>query len=123
MKSKRVTGTLPLHFADPAKVLHTSLPREEQAVRILCLVLALLVVGYVTLVSMSIVNVIASKEAADEMTGLRASVSELEHDYFELSETVTAQSGTVLGLAPVQKTNYVSRAGAVGAAFTARNDI
>ena len=122
MRAKRAS-TIPISFANPAKVLHTSLPREEQAVRVLCLMLACLIVGYVALVSLSVVNVIASKEAVDEMTALRTSVSELEHDYFELSEQVTKDSGAVLGLAPVQKTNYVSRAGAVGAAISSRNDL
>lgn len=123
MKIKKHTGTLSLPFADPAKVLHTSLPLEERAVRALSLMLACLVIGYIVFVSMSVVNVIASKEAGDKITALRASVSQLEKDYFVLSDTVTADSGALLGLAPVSKTNYVSRTGTVGAATRPRNEL
>lgn len=123
MKSKKSTGTLSIPFADPAKVLHTSLPLEERAVQVLSLIIASLIVGYIVFVSMSVVNVIASKEAADKISALRASVSQLENDYFALSDTVTADSGALLGLAPVSKTNYVSRTGTVGAAPRPRNDL
>ncbi len=119
MKPKK-TPTLQIPFANPAKVLHTSLPREEQAIRVLCLALAGLVVAYIALVSMSVVNVIASQEAADELTALRTAVSELEHDYFESAQEVTAESGSVLGLAPVKETHYVNRGGNVGVAKTPR---
>lgn len=123
MKTKKSTGTLSIPFADPAKVLHMSLPLEERAVQALGFVIACLVVGYIVFVSMSVVNVIASKEAADKISALRASVSQLENDYFALSDTVTADSGALLGLAPVSKTNYVSRTGTVGAAIRPRNEI
>ena len=123
MKIKKNTGTLSLPFANPAKVLHMSLPLEERAVKVLGLTLSCLVVAYIVLVSMSVVNVIASKEAADKILALRASVSDLEHDYFILSETVTKDSGVALGLSPVTRTNYVSRTGTVGAATRPRNDL
>ncbi len=123
MKTKKHTGTLSIPFADPAKVLHMSLPLEERAVQALSLTIACLVVGYIVFVSMSVVNVIASKEATDKISALRASVSQLENDYFALSDTVTAESGVALGLAPVSKTNYVSRTGTVGAATRPRNDL
>jgi hypothetical protein len=120
MKPKK-TSTLQLPFANPAKVLHTSLPREEQAVRVLCFILACLVVGYVALVSMSVVNVIASQEAADELTALRTAVSELEHQYFKSSQVVTAESGAILGLAPVKETHYVNTGSNVGVAQLQRD--
>ncbi len=123
MKTKKSTGTLSIPFADPAKVLHMSLPLEERAVQALGAVIACLVVGYIVFVSMSVVNVIASKEAADKISALRASVSQLENDYFALSDTVTKDSGVALGLTPVSKTNYVSRTGTVGAATRPRNDL
>lgn len=123
MKTKKNTHTLSLPFANPAKALHTSLPLEEYAIRVLVLSVAAIVIFYIVFVSMSVVNVIASKEASDNVLALRATVSELESEYFELSGTVTAESGGHLGLAPVQKTNYVSRAGAVGAAKRTRNDL
>ena len=115
--------TIPISFANPAKVLHTSLPKEEQAVRVLCYVLAFLAVAYLTLVSMSVINVIASQEAGGAMTALRTTVGSLESDYFALSHSITAEKGGSLGLAPVAKIHYVNRASTVGAADRARNDI
>ncbi len=116
-------STLPIKFPSRAAILHVSLPREEQAVKILCLGLALCALAYVTLVSMSVVNVIASKEAGDEMTTLRATVADLEHDYFAFSEEITEKSGTVLGLAPVASTHYVNNSATVGAAKGVNGDI
>ncbi len=123
MKTKKSTGTLSIPFANPAMVLHTSLPLEERAVQALGLIIACLLVAYIVFVSMSVVNVIASKEATDKISALRASVSQLENDYFALSDTVTEDSGAILGLAPVSKTNYVSRTGTVGAATRPRSEI
>lgn len=122
MKPKH-TATIPMKFRSHAAIFHTSLPREEQAVKILCLVLAFCVLSYITLVSMSIVNVIASKEAGDEMTKLRGIVADLEHDYFALSEAVTEENGISLDLTPVSATHYVKNSSTVGAATSKYGDI
>jgi hypothetical protein len=123
MKQKKNTGTIPITFAGSAKVLHTSFPREEYIAKVLSIFLVILAIAYVTLVSMSVVNVIASKEASDKITALRAKVGELEHNYFALTQTVTKDSGGELGLLPIATIDYVNRAGNVGVANNARNDI
>ncbi len=117
---KQKTNTLPLRF-ESTRVLHTSFPREELLIRGLSIALALLGLAYVTFVSMSIVNVIARKEAMDEMVERRSIVAQLEHDFFALSETVTAARGEALGLSAVASVQYVHRPGVVGHA-TKAND-
>ncbi|TSC85854.1 MAG: hypothetical protein G01um10148_762 [Parcubacteria group bacterium Gr01-1014_8] len=101
----------------------TALPREESAIRILCGMLGIVVFAYITLVSISIVNVIARKEAMDSATALRAVVGQLERDYFATSHGVTLQSGDSLGLSPVSDTEFVHRPGAVGTAGATRNEL
>ncbi len=112
-----------MKFRSRVAILHVSLPREEQAMKVLCLVLGLCAALYIALVSMSVVNVIAGKEAGDEMTRLRSTVAELEHNYFALSEAVTKENGTGLDLSPVSATHYVKKNGTVGAVASSRGDI
>jgi hypothetical protein len=123
MKTKKNTGTIPMTFAASAKLFHTSLPREEYIARTLSIVLVVLAIGYISLVSMSVVNVIASKEASDRIAAMRAKVGELEHTYFALTQTVTKDTGSEFGLIPIATIHYVNRVGNVGVANNARNDI
>ena len=121
MKPKNI-NTIQLTFRSSA-VFHTPLPWEESGLRLLWVLLASVAVGYVTLVSMSIVNVIARKEATDEASSLSTIVGQLERDYFALSQDLTAQSGSSLGLAPVSQTHYVHAPGSVGAVAGAPNEL
>lgn len=114
---------MPLKFRAASGALHTAFPREEGFVRVLGVMLALLAVSYLTIVSMSIVNVIARKEATDRMVALRAAVGELEREYFALSGDLTAASAETVGLAPVSDTNYIYRPGAVGSANGVRSEL
>lgn len=115
----RINRTLPINFTPSSEVLHTALPREEAAIRLLSVTLFVLVLTYITLVSMSIVNVIARTEAEEHIVSLRATVGELEHDYFALAEGVTAENGDELGLTAVSDIHYVHTPGATAAAKTA----
>jgi hypothetical protein len=116
MRPKKYTNTIPLKFGQKSSVLRNPHPAEGFILSALSLTLFLLLAGYVTLVSMSIVNVIARKEALDRVTSLRSTVSELEHQYFTLAEQVTAERGDELGLVKVSDTHYVKELGAVGMA-------
>lgn len=124
---RKTISTLQLPFRDrrisKRSFLVNALPREEASVRILSGVLAVLVFAYIAFVSLSIVNVIARKEAMDSATALRAVVGQLERDYFALSNGVTSQSGDTLGLSPVSDMNFVHRPGAVGSAEPSSNEI
>ena len=87
-------STLQIRFPDAPVVLHTSVFREEILLRVLAASAACLVVAYATLVSMSIVNVIARKEALEKITDTRSTIAQLEHEYFARTEALTlAQAG------------------------------
>ena len=103
-------------------VFVNALPREESAIKILGSILVLFVCSYIFLVSLSIVNVIARKEAGDESKALRAIVGQLERNYFALSHGLQASDGDVLGLTDVSETDYIHRPGAV-AKENVRNEI
>ena len=103
-------------------VFVNALPREESAIRFLGVALVLLVFAYIFFVSLSIVNVIARKEANDETKALRSIVGQLERNYFTLSHGVQAADGKGLGLTGVSDTEFIHRPGAV-ARDSVRNEI
>ncbi|MBI5456667.1 hypothetical protein HY969_02910 [Candidatus Kaiserbacteria bacterium] len=99
-----------------------ALPREESAIRFFGVLLAVSVFAYVFFVSLSIVNVIARKEADEQASQLRASVGQLEREYFALSGGVQANDGETIGLTAVRGANFIHRPGAV-AKENVRNEI
>lgn len=98
-------------------------PFERIAIRVLSLTLVMLVGGYLYFVSASVLNVIARKEALAQTTKIQGVIGGLEQQYFTLSQEVSPATGALLGLTPVQDTQYVYRPGNVGAATIARNAI
>lgn len=106
-----------------ASVFVNALPSEELANKILCSMLVFLVVSYMAFVSLTIVNVIAQREAGEKSTALRAIVVELEQDYFLLSHDIGESDGAHLGLAPIKGASYVHRPGAVGSLEVARTEL
>lgn len=114
MRPKRYTNTIPLKFGQTSSMLRTQLPSESLLLRVLFCTLFVLLAGYITLVSMSIVNVIARKEALEKVISVRSAVSEFEHEYFTLSQGVTDDRGVEFGLVKVSDTHYVKELGAVG---------
>lgn len=98
-------------------------PVERAAFRALLAALLLSVSFYGYFVGSSIFNVIASKEAALEIARLQTAVGNLESEYFALSEDVSPERATLLGLAPVSQTEYVYQPGAVGSARGARSGL
>lgn len=124
MKPK-LTQTIPLRFPDAPAVLHTSVFREETVSRVLVLSAVVLILAYITMVSMTIVNVIARKEAAEQITATRATIAQLEHEYFARLESLTVALAEERGLTPVSDKQFVQRLTAVGVAGdgAARNGI
>lgn len=96
---------------------------EAAALRAFGALLALLIVAYVYFVSMSILNVMARREALAQASTLQSQTAELEQRYFSLSEAMTPEAAGSLGLAPVEETAYVYRPGAVGLADASNNAI
>jgi hypothetical protein len=107
-----------LDFSASARALSLSSehPAERAILRGLFFVLALLACAYLYFVGASILHIIARKESAAESARLASSVGALEEEYFALSEGVTLESMTRVGLSPVSDTVYLYRPGAVGQA-------
>lgn len=121
---QKLSQTIPLRFPEAPVVLHTSIFREEIVLRTLAAVCAVLVISYIALVSMTIVNVIARKEALERITETRTDISQLEHEFFSRMEALTLAHAESRGLSPVSLKRYVERLTAVGVAERAsRNDI
>ena len=121
MKNK-ISSTLQIRFPEAPVVLHTSYFREEMIIRALFSLVALLLVSYVTIVGMTIVNVIARKEALDKSTETRSMIAQLEHEYFSRTESLSIAQGVERGLTPVSDKRYVQRLTAVGYADTDEAD-
>ncbi len=98
-------------------------PGERVALRVLTVILAAAICGYLYFVSASILNVIARKEALARVSVIQGSIGGLEQHYFELSSGIGPESASSLGLAPVSNQTFVYRPGNVGAATIARNEI
>lgn len=104
--------TLRLPFVTPHAALYTAHPLEDRLTRALVACLCGAALLYLALVSQSIVNVIAAKEAARAEETLRQAVGTLERDYFALAQGVT-ESAHSLGLVSVSEKSYLSSPNAV----------
>ena len=86
-------------------------------------VATLLLVGlYMYFVCVSILNVIATKDANVESGRLANAVAALERDYFALAEAVDPAIALRLGLAPIKNTVYVHRPGNLSAGVPAMGE-
>lgn len=85
---------------------------ERIAFRVLFAVLGIILCGYLYFVGASVLNIIARKEATRSSVAMQSSIAGLEKQFFALSESVTPETGSSLGLAPVNDTDYVYRPGA-----------
>lgn len=91
---------------------------EHHMLRMLAGFLGICVLAYAYFVGVSIMNVIAHKEASTQSERINRTVSVLEQEYFKLSNTMTPDLGARVGLVPTSDTTYVRRPGAVGYAST-----
>lgn len=82
---------------------------EPQLLRVLCMLLALAIAGYLYFVGVSIMNVIMSREASLESERLQTNVAVLEQEYFTLSEEVTADAAASFGLSQPKETTFARR--------------
>jgi hypothetical protein len=86
-------------------------PLEQTALRWLVALIVVFLCTYLYFVSMSVLNVIARKEALSQISRIESSISTKEHDYFALSEEVVPSTGDSLGLSPLSNITYVYRPG------------
>ncbi len=86
-------------------------PAESVVLRWLVALVVVFLCAYLYFVSLSVLNVIARKEALSQITKLQTSTSVMERDYFALSQTVKPSEGASLGLSPITTISYVYRPG------------
>ena len=83
---------------------------EHLVIRALIAALIVCVGLYLYFVGLSIMNVIANREASVESQRLQSTVGTLEQEYFKLAQEVTPEKGASLGLTATTQSVYVRRA-------------
>lgn len=86
-------------------------PAERYAFLFLVSVLGILICAYFYFVVGSVFNVIAERTADAQSAQLQGTIGSLEQQYFALSQTLTPQAASNMGLAPIKNTQYVYRPG------------
>lgn len=99
-----------------SRVLAVEYPAERIMFALLLTVLGILFFAYFYFVIGSVFNVIGEKQADAASANLQGSIATLEQQYFSLSQALTPEAASAMGLAPVQSTQYVYRPGNAAAA-------
>jgi hypothetical protein len=104
----------------PGRTISLSIehPTESVLLRWLVALVVVFLCAYVYFVSLSVLNVIARKEALASIAKLQSAISLMERDYFALSQRVVPSEGASLGLAPISAISYVYRPGNTAMADT-----
>jgi hypothetical protein len=91
-------------------------PKERYILQTLILMLVACFALYLYFVSSSVVHVMERKDALARANTIESTISTLENTYFTLSQGLTAQEGSHIGLVPITNIVYVHREGRVGVA-------
>lgn len=105
------------------QVLAVEYPIERFAFSALVVLLAVLFCAYFYFVSVSVLNVIGEKQADASAANIQGSIASLEQQYFALSQSLTPQAATAMGLTPIENTQYVYRPGDAAVVATAQRAI
>ena len=116
-------NTLQLQLNKKIASLSEEVPYEYALLRYMLFIACALVVVYLYLVSASVLNVIAQKEAGGRSAKLESHLGVLEGEYFSLNERVTQSHAAELGLKPLNGSSFVYRHTSMGAAATVQNAI
>ncbi len=90
---------------------------KVQAFSILLLLVAVLLTGYVTLLGLSIKNVIVRKEAEVKMANLQAEVSKMEREYIMRVSDISRDRASGVGLTKIVSKSFAERRVLVGQAY------
>ncbi len=93
------------------QALAVEYPAERIAFTLLVALLGILICAYFYFVIGSVFNVIAEKQADTGSSNMQGTIASLEQQYFALSQTLTPQAASDMGLAPIKSTGYVYRPG------------
>jgi len=114
---------LQVHLNKKIAALSVELPHEYTLLRTLYFAVGILVLTYLYLVSASVLNVIAQREADQASASLQSNIGILEGKYFALSHDITPQRAEQLGLQPLAESSFVYRLDTVGLALAEHNAI
>ena len=103
---------------DALSVAH---PAEAWIMKACIALIALMLCGYVYVVSATALNVMAGREADAHAATLEGRLGALQQRYYSLARAISAESAMSLGLAPVAETDYVYRPSTVGIVYTGDN--
>lgn len=116
-------NNIQLQLNKKVSALSVEHPYEYALLRGLCLAVAALIFLYLYLVSLSVFNVIAQREATQASVALESRIGALEGQYFSLSEKITLDHADTLGLTQISANSFVYRPGTVGVVSVAQNAI
>lgn len=116
-------NTLQLQLNKKIAALSVELPHEYTVLRGLFLVVGVLILAYLYLVSASVLNVIAQREADQASASLQSNIGVSEGKYFSLSRDMTPARAAKLGLQPVAQSSFVYRLDTVGIVSAEQNAI
>lgn len=70
--------------------------------------------AYASLISTSVFNVIARKQAVSDTVATSARIADLEQEYFSLTSAILPGRGADFGLMPVEEKHFVTRTPGLG---------
>jgi hypothetical protein len=73
------------------------------------IMIAICAFGYVYFVSTSVLNIIARKDAHNQIANLESTIGSLESDYFSLSSSISREVANELGLVSLSSKSFVTR--------------
>lgn len=91
-------------------------PGERYARAGLLFMVGVCAIAYMLLVSLSVVHVVARKEAAAEASATASRIAALESELFALNATVVADAAATYGLTAVENKHFVTRTVVLGRA-------
>jgi hypothetical protein len=104
-----------------SSIFTVSYPAELLLLKFFGAIACILACTYVYLVSMTALNVIASREAATRAASLESTVGTMQQQYFSLVQEAAMIPPESLGLTPVGHTSYVYKPTTVGLLSPADN--
>ncbi len=116
-------NTIQLQLNKKVAAFSAEHPYEYAALRSMMLISGILILVYLYLVSASVLNIIAQKEAGRMSASLESNLGELEGRFFALSDELTSDHASRLGLHPLEESSFVYRLTNVSAAPAAHNAI
>jgi hypothetical protein len=82
---------------------------EKRIRNSILIMIALCAFGYVYFVSTSVLNIIARKDAHNQISTLESTIGTLESEYYNLSSSISRNVASELGLVSLSSKSFVTR--------------